>query len=233
MRPRIFFSTKLSPDVLAFTTDRTVNFSFDLRASSLTAKQKKFLGEDRTKEFPYIFHLQQVHSGRVVLAHFKQKKIPQADAAVTNQPGIALVVRTADCLPIFVYDVRRRAIGLIHAGWRSTHKKIVTRTLDAMERYFGTKPRDVRVALGPALQSCCFEVGREFQRFFPNHVQERSGKLLFDMVGANKQELIERGILKKNIFDCARCTFCQKRFFSYRRQGAKAGRMISFCMLKK
>ena len=80
------------------------------------------------------------------------------DALVTNLPDLALVVSTADCLPLLIHDPVRGAVAAVHAGWRSTAKRIAARALLAMAAAYGTKPGDCRVAVGPGIRGCCYEV---------------------------------------------------------------------------
>jgi YfiH family protein len=80
------------------------------------------------------------------------------DALITHLPGLALVVSTADCLPILIHDPVRRAVAAVHAGWRGTAKRIAARALAAMREAYGTDPSDCRAAIGPGIRGCCFEV---------------------------------------------------------------------------
>jgi hypothetical protein len=86
---------------------------------------------------------------------------PKADALITNEPGLLLVVQVADCVPILLADTKRRAIAAIHSGWRGTLQRIAEKALGRMQMEFGTQPRDVIAALGPGIGQCCFEVGPE------------------------------------------------------------------------
>jgi YfiH family protein len=83
------------------------------------------------------------------------------DGLITQTPGILLAILTADCLPVMLVDVKRRAVGVFHAGWRGTVKRIVAKGVAEMRRWFGTLPRDLRAAIGPGVHSCCYEVGAE------------------------------------------------------------------------
>jgi YfiH family protein len=86
---------------------------------------------------------------------------PKGDALITNEPGLLLVVQTADCVPILLADKKRRAIAAIHSGWRGTLQRIAEKTLGRMQMEFGTRSQDVIAALGPGIGQCCFEVGPE------------------------------------------------------------------------
>jgi polyphenol oxidase len=97
---------------------------------------------------------------------------PQGDALITREPGVLLVVQTADCIPILLADPKHRAIAAIHSGWRGTVRRIAAKALGRMQMEFGTNPKDVIAALGPGIGQSCYEVGSEvaaeFQAQFPN-----------------------------------------------------------------
>ena len=80
---------------------------------------------------------------------------------LTNEPGILLSVRVADCLPILLVDPRWRAVAAVHAGWRGTLARIAEKTVGVMRQIFGSNPRDLRAAVGPGIRACCYEVGEE------------------------------------------------------------------------
>ncbi len=88
------------------------------------------------------------------------------DGIITDTPELLLAVQTADCLPVIVVDRKRRAVGVFHAGWRGTVKRIVEKGVGEMRRSFGSKPRDLMAAIGPGIQTCCYEVGEEVRRRF-------------------------------------------------------------------
>ena len=100
---------------------------------------------------------------------------PPGDALITREPGVLLVVQTADCIPILLADTKNRAVAAIHSGWRGTAQRIAEKTLGRMQMEFGTRPQDVIAALGPGIGGCCYEVGhevvKEFAAKFP-HARE-------------------------------------------------------------
>jgi YfiH family protein len=83
------------------------------------------------------------------------------DGLITSTPGLLLAIQTADCLPVILVDTKRHAVGVFHAGWRGTVKRIVEKGVGEMFRCFGTRPRDIKAAIGPGIQGCCYEVGEE------------------------------------------------------------------------
>ena len=78
---------------------------------------------------------------------------------ITNTPGLLLAIKTADCVPVLVADVKRRVVGAFHAGWRGTVARVVEKGVGEMRRQFGSEPRDLRAAIGPCIRKCCYSVG--------------------------------------------------------------------------
>ena len=95
------------------------------------------------------------------------------DALVTNQPGLLLAVQVADCVPVLLLDAKKRVVAAVHAGWRGTCARIVEKCVGVMRQRFGTRPQDLRAAIGPSIRRCCYEVGREvaerFEAQFSDH----------------------------------------------------------------
>lgn len=169
--------------------------------------------------------------GRGALSY--DNAICDTDAFITDKINLPLAIFTADCLSIFLYDPKAPAIGLIHAGWRSSKENIAAKTLQLMAEEFNTKAKDLYAAFGPAIRGCCYEVKREFINFFPADVIRKSSRYYLDLAKINKKQLLDSGLEGKNIFDPEICTFCQNgEFFSYRKEGSSCGRMMSVIMLK-
>jgi YfiH family protein len=110
--------------------------------------------------------LRQIHSDLIHCVSGLPKKQLTGDGLITQTPGIVLGIQTADCLPVILVDTKRKAVGVFHAGWRGTVKRISEKGLGEMHRWFGTVPRDVKAAIGPGIHSCCYEVGPEVRDNF-------------------------------------------------------------------
>ena len=110
--------------------------------------------------------LRQIHSD--IIRHIDSiADLPlPGDGMITATPGLLLAIQTADCLPVIVVDTKRHAVGVFHAGWRGTVKRIVEKGIGEMTRYFGSRPRDMKAAIGPGIQGCCYEVGEEVRTKF-------------------------------------------------------------------
>lgn len=159
--------------------------------------------------------------------------IPDTDALITDIWNLPLAIFTADCPSIFLYDPITPAIGLIHAGWRSTKENITTKTIQLIQQEFNVKPSKLFVGFGPAIRSCCYEVGGEFNNFFSGYTIKRSDRYYLDLVAVNKKQLLDLAVKETNIFDSEICTSCQNdEFFSYRKEGKTCGRQMSVIMLK-
>lgn len=186
---------------------------------------------------------QQVHGNRATVIDESQKgngayghedAISGADAMITESPGVALAVLTADCVPVIVVDPLRKAIGIAHAGWRGALHKIAARAVLKMRDTFGTEPADCLVALGPSISPCCYRAGEDiisqFQSAFGPAVCVAKDRL--DLQLAVELQLARVGVEENNISSSRLCTACNRDlFYSYRAEGGRTGRMMSVIML--
>ena len=174
--------------------------------------------------------LKQIHSDRVIKGQpswFEQ----EADAIVSNDPQLLLVIGIADCLPILFHDPIKNVIAAAHCGWRGTVKGIASKTLEKMISLYSSNPSDVQVAMGMCIQAKNYQVGYEvianfLEADFPHNVYfKREGKYYLDLVAANYSSLVNEGVLPQNVWDSGLCTFSNaKQFFSHRRDKGKTGR---------
>jgi len=184
-----------------------------------------------------VITVRQVH-GTDILAidHPTTTAVGNYDAIVTNQPGVLVAVETADCVPILLLDPSRGVYAAVHAGWRGTLGGIVAKTVKVMQDRFGAHRRMIRAAIGPSIGVCCYEVNgtvlTPLTRGFPywadvvEHVQGTKAHL--DLRGLNRRQLEEAGINSDRIETVNLCTVCHPDlFYSYRRDGARTGRMMS------
>ncbi len=162
------------------------------------------------------------------------------DALVTDRPGLALAVRTADCVPVFLLDPRRRAIGVAHAGWKGTVANIAGAVVDRMQKSYGCRPADLLAVVGPSIGACCYRVDRPVYEAVHSERDRNSwfrnsgaGSWLFDLPFANRMQLVEAGVPDKGIITSEACTRCgADLFFSHRRDGADTGRQLNFMILE-
>ncbi|MFH1080716.1 MAG: peptidoglycan editing factor PgeF [Pseudomonadota bacterium] len=166
---------------------------------------------------------------------------PECDAVVTDRPEVALCIKTADCVPVFLVDPVRRVIGAVHAGWKGTALQIVGKAVGKMVQRFGTHPSDLFAAIGPAIGPCCYEVDTTVYQAMSNHPERESffqagrekGKWSLDLFLANRLQLIQSGVPAQRIRQADFCTACHPGlFFSYRAQGGNTGRQLNFIMMR-
>jgi polyphenol oxidase len=176
--------------------------------------------------------LRQIHGTDVVTVTGPHHGVGlTADAAVTDRPGVALGVITADCAPIVL--IGERAVGVVHAGWRGLLGGVIGRTVEAMAD-LGEGPDRVRAHLAPCIRSCCYEFGASDlalieQAFGPTVVgRTRGGSRALDMEAGVREALRRVGIVELSV--TPRCTACDDRYFSWRR-GADRGRQATWVAL--
>jgi YfiH family protein len=168
--------------------------------------------------------LKQIHSNLPLVADRHTGCVGEGDALMTNLPGVAVSVRTADCFPILLADPRTRAVAAVHAGWRGTADHVVVEALTRMRTEYGTNPAEVYAAIGPGIGKCCYEVGIEVARRFG---LDQPGNI--DLAVENRRQLLAAGVREDRIDVLAFCTFCEPgNFFSWRRDHEPSGRMISY-----
>jgi len=113
-----------------------------------------------------LISLRQIHSDLIYRVDGVPEEPLAGDGMITDTPGLLLAVQTADCLPVVLTDRKRRAVGVFHAGWRGTVKRIVEKGVGEMRKHFKSDPRDLVAAIGPGIQACCYEVGEEVRTKF-------------------------------------------------------------------
>jgi YfiH family protein len=206
----------------------------------------------------------QVHGGEVVPVTASDagcgrdgrgSAVKYVDGLVTNDPGVPLILLTADCPLVCAYDPVRRAVGAVHSSWQGTVAHATAQMIRVMQQAFGSDPGDLLAAIAPSAGPCCYEVGEDVRRIartrlpdadvffslFRFAVQGRGGgdepkhrpsRLTFDLWSANKQQLLDAGLRAANIELAGLCTICNPRFWSHRRDGVAAGRSALFLGLR-
>lgn len=228
MQMMSYFNSFFPQQVRSYFSDRQIDFSFSSDEKEvLSSSQRVFLQKEWSLDPERCVNIRQVHGNRILKVDEPFSILPQADGLITNQKNLTLLIRTADCLPVFFYDPLNEAVGLVHAGWRGSRDAIVVETVSAMTEYFGTQPQDIKVAFGPAISPAFYEVGREFLEYFSSGVDVWGLKCTLDLALVNRDQLESVGVRSENIHDCGICTYANERFFSYRREGATSGRMVS------
>lgn len=237
-----FHGTGKFNHVAAFSIRRFGNMSLNYADTRKSLDNRKLFLNNLGVDYKNLVCAKQVHADNIRLVTEKEKgrgafnydgSFPATDGFITNIKKLPLAVFTADCLSVFLYDCTIPAVGLVHAGWRGSKGRILSQAIRLMQDKFNTKIKNLLVSFGPAIRSCCYEVGKELEIYFPGKLINRKERYYLDLAEINKEELQELGVEKKNIFDPGICTFCDNRnFFSYRKEGKGCGRIISVIMLQ-
>ncbi len=155
---------------------RSLNLGFTPEDTQRAVKQNRaaFLRQigaiRKGREWPLVT-LRQIHSDLIHCVSEAPEVGLAGDGLITQTPGLLLAILTADCLPVILVDSKRRAVGVFHAGWRGTVKRIVEKGVGEMRRWFGTRARDLRAAIGPGVHGCCYAVGPEVRTQFESQFE--------------------------------------------------------------
>lgn len=173
----------------------------------------------------------------------KERDYRDVDALITNESGLILGVFWADCVPILLYDPEKRAIGVIHSGWRGTAGRIALKTVQKMQEEYGSRPEALLAAIGPSICRNCYEisgdVAEQFMEDFSGNAgqilrKREKGKYLLDLWECNRIILREAGLREENIEKGDICTCCNPWLsFSHRAQGERRGNNGAFLMLRE
>jgi hypothetical protein len=179
--------------------------------------------------------LRQVHQDRILVLKAPPQTLlshPEYDAMVTNLPDLVLGIRTADCLPILIVDRSKKVIAAIHAGRSGTALRITAKTLTTMRDQFGCSLENLRVAMGPSIGPCCYQIDEKvFQpEWDPFSVPCGEGRWRVDLARINLHQMEKAGIARDQIDWIDLCTRCNSDlFFSYRKEGSgRTGTQLSF-----
>jgi YfiH family protein len=149
---------------------RTLNLGFTKTDTRTAVERNRAaflarLGAGGRRPWPLVT-VRQIHSDLIHAVSSVPEQPLAGDALITNTPGLLLAILTADCIPIIVVDPKKRAVGVFHAGWRGTVKRIVEKGVGEMHRHFGSRPGDLEAAIGPGVHNCCYSVGEEVRQNF-------------------------------------------------------------------
>ena len=200
----------------------------------------------RDSVLPYpVIQGHQVHGSRVAIISrpdMTREDLEGFDAFITNLPGVAIGVRTADCVPVLLYDPGKRVIAAIHSGWKGTVQMISRKVIGIMEDRYGTKPSDLQAAIGPCIGFESFQVGEDVAAGFkdagfpmdriwkfmgPRGKKPMEGGHHINLPEACRWVLLESGLKKANIQICGIDTYIDPSFYSARREGIECGRIIN------
>lgn len=228
----------------------SLNISYKVQDDPTRVDENRYLLSEATgMDLSRAAWVDQTHSDKVMKLDASNRpakggSLGEGDGIITNETNIPIFILVADCLPVLFFDPVHKAMGLAHAGWRGTVSHIVAKTLLAMGEAYGTKPEEVRAALGPCIGSCCYEVGEDVQKEFSS-VFPWSGEVLqksstqhwkLDLAEANARQLLEIGVKEDNLIRSGLCTVGNiQSFYSHRAEAAEdkpTGRVGALMMLK-
>ena len=192
----------------------------------------------------------QIHSDKIITVtaenrgegYFIRDGIDGCDGYITRERGVTLGIKTADCVPILFEaekDGEIIAVGATHAGWRGTVADIAGKCVEKLCGELGAKASGIRVAIGPCIHACCYEVSRDVYDAVKDNLggdiadkfvipSDKDGKYMCDLSGINRELLIRRGVPEENIEIIEECTCCApEKFFSHRYSGGKRGTMLN------
>ena len=167
-------------------------------------------------------------------------ELAPCDALITNQPGTALVVFTADCTPVLLWDSVTGAVGAVHAGWRGTAAGIAGKTVKAMVEQLGCRPENIKAAIGPNIGQCCFETDfdvpqailESYGESAKAYIEKKNEKYYVNLKAVNALNLQRAGVKDISLSDC--CTACQNhRFWSHRVVGNQRGSQGAMIVCKE
>ena len=247
--PSVTAGFTLRPGGFSHGSFASANMSFQVGDQDETVGRNRRVllqgaGEDI---FPALVTARQVHGNRCLTVVGRDpEKLAQlaqtgADALLTDQPGILLGVLTADCLPLIMIDRFQRAVAVVHAGWRGLEQSIGVEAVTELSRRFAVDAETLQVYAGPAIGSCCFQVGGEVVDRFHRHFvlegvegwyQERPSGYYLDLLSIQRAQLLAAGVAEENFHVVNICTYCHDFCFSYRRDHAITGRQLAFVGIK-
>ena len=160
------------------------------------------------------------------------------DAVITSQPGLCVCVKTADCIPVLLYDDQERQVAAVHAGWRGTVARIAEKAIQAMAITYHTKPEQLHCVIGPGISLDNFEVGQEVYEQFAeagfdmDSIAKWQTKWHIDLKECNRQQLVRMGVKPDNIEVSNICTVAVNHdYFSARKQGINSGRIFTGALI--
>lgn len=187
-----------------------------------------------------LVQVKQIHSAKVIKADLPVDAVEEGDAITTNQKGLLLLMRFADCVPVLFYDPMHKGVAIAHAGWKGTLRGVVSEVVKAMVVHYGTSPENLRVGIGPSIGPDHYQVGSEVieetKRAFPGLYEkvlvEDTNGVKLDLWKANEIQLRKMGVRQINIAGI--CTGCDlEKWYSHRAEKGNTGRFAAVIGLKQ
>lgn len=248
------FSTRLGGVSKGYLS--SMNFDFSREDRENVEKNYEIISNSIGLNYNNLVLSDQVHKTNIYLVTnkdkgkgiIKERDYKEMDGLITNTPGLVLTTFYADCVPLYFVDIKKKAIGLSHSGWRGTVKGMGAKTIEAMAESFGSSPKDIVAVIGPSICKECYEVSEdvanEFIKVFNENMwkdilhkkeinSSGNNKYQLDLWKANYYILLKAGLLAENINISAVCTACNcDLLYSHRASKGKRGSLAAFLSIK-
>ncbi|MDA3901656.1 MAG: peptidoglycan editing factor PgeF [Spirochaetes bacterium] len=211
----------------------TTNYALDF---AKIRKYEKYCIHFETGATPdRIFFINQEHGNKIFQVSAPAKPdepfVATADAMITDIPGMCLVIRTADCIPIFLTDPEKNCIGAVHSGWRGTQQNVAGCAIDKIVSRYGSKPENLRAYILPGIGAESYQVSEDVASEFPESSKQKSDGWYLDLRDAVVKQLSEKGLTRNNIMVTPYDTFGTNDLFFSHRKGDK-GRNLNYIQLR-
>jgi len=213
-----------------------LNVSYEVGDDPVSVDQNILSIRDNTGA-DRVIYMNQQHGDTIISFKEGLSEVPEqvyeADALITDIPGMAIMVKQADCQGLILFDPLKKVVAVVHSGWKGSVKNIPGKTVEKMCICFGSNPKNIHAAIGPSLGPCCSEF-ITYEEIFPPHFKDfMHGNAHFDFWAITEKQLMDSGIKKENIEKAGICTRCNTGlFYSYRGEGI-TGRFATVAMIKK
>ena len=219
----------------------TLNLAFHVEDKEEDViENHRLLGEKLDYDYHDLIHMRQIHSNIVTIVDSSMNFTapPQCDALITNRVNVPLMVMSADCTPILIYDPTHHAVGAVHAGRAGALNRILPLTLEAMQKNYNTALSDIQIVFGPSIQGCCYEINETIahevkEKGYEKALIQAKVKVSLDVNAILHMQLKELGIASEQIESINQCTACNSHnFFSYRADAQHTGRIAGVIFLR-
>ncbi len=225
-KPGLFFLFQQCDDLVIALSQKKdgsmkIRYEMDVDQQTLSQREKFLKTYDIDRDQVVSARLVQEEKVAVVGKKDAGKFIQFTDGLITNQKNVFLAITVADCLPIFLFDSKKKVVGILHAGWRGLHKMIISNGIAIMQKSFRCESKDIFVGTGPGIGVCHFAVNRDVESIFssyPQAIVKRKEQIFVDLKKIALRQALELGIRKENIEISTMCTYCESEiYFSKRR----------------
>ena len=213
--------------------DLNLSFSVGDASENVRKNRTRFFTELGIREEQVVFPRQE-HTSNVQICS-EGRAFPACDGLITAKENLFLAISVADCVPIVLLDTINNVVAAVHAGWRGTTLRIVEKAVQLMKDKFSSGPESIVTFIGPSAGVCCYEVGEEVAKLYPQVCihPKKNGKFHIDVKQANVLQLLENGVQDTQIEVHPDCTIHNSQYHSFRRDGKNSGRMLAIVGIKK